>query len=198
MTLKIYRPAQLDGDGDGSLIRGAGGVRRRRRAAPPGFRPGSCPRRPRRCPGRRPRRPDAEEAADSRGAAARPRSTGRRRSSSSPSTPTRILRRLLGAPVWGELTDRQKEMLSATARDHFARALAAPPSTASEVAWAALPAGRGVRPRRPGPAVRDERTQDPLGGPPHAAGLGSRGRRPRRSGTLARRRGRPASWVPSR
>ncbi len=57
-----------------------------------------------------------------------------------------ILRRLLGAPVWGGLTDRQKGLLAATTRDHFARALAAPPSTPSEVAWAALP---GV----PGPPV---------------------------------------------
>ncbi len=90
--------------------------------------------------------PDAEEAAD----------FARRSASAALHGPPKIffesldadsvLRRILGAPVWGGLTDRQKALLAATARDHFARALAAPSNTTSEVAWAALP---GV----PGPPV---------------------------------------------
>ena len=50
-----------------------------------------------------------------------------------------ILRRILSTPVWGSLTERQKLLLAATVREHFARALAPPPGATSEVAWAALP-----------------------------------------------------------
>ncbi len=50
-----------------------------------------------------------------------------------------VLRRILSTTVWGALTARQKSMLTATVRDHFARALAAPADTSSEVVWASLP-----------------------------------------------------------
>ena len=50
-----------------------------------------------------------------------------------------ILRRILSTPTWGALTERQKDLLATTVRDHFARALAPPPGTTAEVAWAALP-----------------------------------------------------------
>jgi tetratricopeptide (TPR) repeat protein len=55
-----------------------------------------------------------------------------------------ILRRLLSAPVWAGLTPRQKTLLAATVRDHFARALAPPAGTPAEVAWASLPAAGGA------------------------------------------------------
>ena len=50
-----------------------------------------------------------------------------------------VLRRILSTPVWGALTSRQKTLLAATVREHFARALAPPDGTAAEVAWASLP-----------------------------------------------------------
>ena len=50
-----------------------------------------------------------------------------------------VLRRILSTPVWGALTERQKALLASTVRDHFSRALAPPPGTAAEVAWASLP-----------------------------------------------------------
>src|SRR5262245_9893058 len=60
-----------------------------------------------------------------------------------------VLRRILSTPVWGALTARQKELLASTVREHFARALAPPPGTAAEVAWASLPP-----PREAGSPVR--------------------------------------------
>lgn len=62
-----------------------------------------------------------------------------------------ILRRLLSTPVWGALTERQKALLGATVREHFARALAPPAGTPAEVAWASLPPGTGAS----GPTVVD-------------------------------------------
>jgi tetratricopeptide (TPR) repeat protein len=51
-----------------------------------------------------------------------------------------VVRRILSTPVWGALTERQKGLLTTTVREHFARALAPPPGTSAEVAWASLPA----------------------------------------------------------
>ena len=65
------------------------------------------------------------------------------------STRTPILRRILSTPVWGALTERQKNLLAATVREHFARALAPPPGTTAEVAWASVPPARTPRGRRP-------------------------------------------------
>jgi Tfp pilus assembly protein PilF len=48
-----------------------------------------------------------------------------------------ILQRLIGADVWAGLTERQKELLRAVVRDHFAQALATPAGTSSEISWAA-------------------------------------------------------------
>jgi tetratricopeptide (TPR) repeat protein len=50
-----------------------------------------------------------------------------------------VLRRILSTPVWGSLTPRQKSLLAATVREHFAQALAAPADTVAEVAWASTP-----------------------------------------------------------
>jgi tetratricopeptide (TPR) repeat protein len=50
-----------------------------------------------------------------------------------------VLRHILSTPVWGALTERQKSLLAATVREHFARALAPPPGTTAEVAWASIP-----------------------------------------------------------
>ncbi len=49
-----------------------------------------------------------------------------------------ILRRLLGADVWTGLTGRQQELLRGAVRDHFAQALAPPPGTSGEIAWASV------------------------------------------------------------
>jgi hypothetical protein len=62
-----------------------------------------------------------------------------------------ILRRILSTPIWGALTGRQKTLLAATVREHFARALAPPAGTAAEVAWASLPPGTDAT----GPTVVD-------------------------------------------
>jgi tetratricopeptide (TPR) repeat protein len=50
-----------------------------------------------------------------------------------------ILRRLLGAQVWGGLTRRQQDILRATVRDHFAEAFSSVSGASSEVRWAWVP-----------------------------------------------------------
>jgi tetratricopeptide (TPR) repeat protein len=97
-------------------------------------------------PGQEATLPDAEEAAEFARRSASAALHGPQKIFFESLDTDAILRRLLGAPVWGELTDRQKGLLAATARDHFARALASPPGATSEVAWAALPG-------MPGPPV---------------------------------------------
>ncbi len=83
--------------------------------------------------------PDAEEAAEFARRAASAALHGPQKIFSESIDAHSILRRLLSAPVWGELTERQKALLAATVRDHFARTLAPPRGTPAEVAWAALP-----------------------------------------------------------
>ena len=70
--------------------------------------------------------PDAEEAADFARRSALAALHGPQKIFFESLDADAIVRRLLGAPVWGALTARQKALLAATARDHFARALAAP------------------------------------------------------------------------
>ncbi len=90
-------------------------------------------------PGQEATLPDAEEAADFARRSASAALHGPQKIFFEALDADGIVRRLLGAPVWGALTPRQQAMLAATVRDHFARALAAPPGSASEVAWASLP-----------------------------------------------------------
>ena len=49
-----------------------------------------------------------------------------------------ILRRLLGGSVWSALTGRQQSLLRVAVREHFAHALAPPPGSSGEVAWASV------------------------------------------------------------
>jgi tetratricopeptide (TPR) repeat protein len=83
--------------------------------------------------------PDAEEAAEFARRAAFASLHGPPKIFSESVDADGILRKLLSTPVWGSLTERQKLLLAATVREHFARALSPPSGTTSEVAWAALP-----------------------------------------------------------
>ena len=47
-----------------------------------------------------------------------------------------ILQRLLGPRVWAGLTARQQDLLRVVVSDHFAQALAPPPGSTAEIAWA--------------------------------------------------------------
>ena len=94
--------------------------------------------------------PDAEEAAEFARRAAFASLHGPPQIFSEAIDADGILRRILSTPVWGSLTERQKLLLAATVREHFARALAPPAGTTSEVAWAALPP-----PSNGGPAAVD-------------------------------------------
>ena len=94
--------------------------------------------------------PDAEEAAEFARRAAFASLHGPPQIFSEAIDADGILRRILSTPVWGSLTERQKLLLAATVREHFARALAPPPGATSEVAWAALPP-----PSAGGPAAVD-------------------------------------------
>ena len=84
---------------------------------------------------------DAEEAADFARRAAFAALHGPQKIFSASIDADAVLRHILSTPVWGALTERQKNLLAATVREHFARALAPPPGTAADVAWASLSPG---------------------------------------------------------
>lgn len=53
-----------------------------------------------------------------------------------------VLRRLIGGPVWVGLTPRQRGLLAAAVREHFAQALAPVAGATGEIAWVSVSTGQ--------------------------------------------------------